>query len=120
MKTTEENLKSFIVEYTNEDLPGNQVLTMEIDASDLEEAYDIMEDLYPHFAVDDIYPNDSDRFFSEQPTEEVRMEEANRELRELISESVAEADHQAYMEYLDAMLHTFYEQEFYQTEWDLA
>ena len=64
--------------------------------------------------------NDSDRFFFEQPTEEVRMDEANRELRELISEAQAEADHQAYMEYLDAMLHAFYEQEFYQTEWDLA
>ena len=48
-------MKSFIVEYTSEDLPGNQVLTMEIDASDLEEAYGIMEDLYPHLAVDNIY-----------------------------------------------------------------
>ncbi len=48
-------MKTFIVEYTNEDLLGNQVLTMEIDASDLEEAYDIMEDLYPNLAVDVIY-----------------------------------------------------------------
>lgn len=119
MKTTEENLKSFIVEYTNEDLPGNQVLTMEIDASDLEEAYDIMEDLYPHLAVDDIYPNDSDRFFFEQPIEEVRMDEANRELRELAAEAVAEADHQAYMEYLDTMLHAFYEENFATFDWDL-
>jgi hypothetical protein len=28
-------------------------------------------------------PDDSDRFFNEQPIEEVRMEEANRELREI-------------------------------------
>jgi len=119
-KTTEKTLKTFIVEYTNEDLFGNQVLTMEIDASDLEEAYDIMEDLYSDFAVDNIYPNDSDRFFSEQPTEEERLEEANRELRELAAEAVAEADHQAYMEYLDSMLHAFYEENFTTTEWDLV
>lgn len=65
-------------------------------------------------------PNDSDRFFKEITMEQAMIDEANRELRELISEAVAEADHQAYMEYLDAMLHAFYEQEFYQTEWDLV
>ena len=48
-------MNTYIVEYTNEDLVGNQVLTMEIEASDLEEAYEIMDDLYPHFAVDNIY-----------------------------------------------------------------
>ena len=53
-------MNTFTVEYTNEDLLGNQVLTMEIDASDLEEAYDIMEDLYPDFAVDNIYPSGVD------------------------------------------------------------
>jgi hypothetical protein len=120
MKTTEENLKSFIVEYTNEDLPGNQVLTMEIDASDLEEAYDIMEDLYPHLAVDNIYPNDSDRFFTEQPIEEVRMDEANRELRELAEEAHEEAHRVAYSEYIQAMLHSLYEDAFYHTEWDMV
>jgi DNA-binding IscR family transcriptional regulator len=55
MNQAEQSMKTFIVEYTNEDLLGNQVLTMEIDASDLEEAYDIMEDLYPNLAVDVIY-----------------------------------------------------------------
>lgn len=48
----------FIVEYTNEEVTGNQVLTMEIDASDPEEAFEIMDDLYPHFAVDNIYHAD--------------------------------------------------------------
>ena len=48
-------MNTYIVEYTNEDLVGNQVLTMEIEASDLDEAYEIMDDLYPHFAVDNIY-----------------------------------------------------------------
>lgn len=120
MKTTEQTLKSFIVEYTSEDLPGNQVLTMEIDASDLEEAYDIMEDLYPHLAVDNIYPNDSDRFFTEQPTEEVRMDETNRELRELAEDARQEAVDVAYSEYIQAMLHSLYEDAFYNTEWDLA
>lgn len=63
--------------------------------------------------------NDSNRFFFECPIEEVRMDEVNRELRELAAEAVAEADHQAYMEYLDAMLHAFYEENFYDTEWDM-
>ena len=31
------------------------VLTMEVDASDLDEAYEIMDDLYTHLAVDNIY-----------------------------------------------------------------
>lgn len=48
------------------------------------------------------------------------MDEINRELQELAAEAVAEADHQAYMEYLDAMLHAFYEDNFATTEWDLA
>lgn len=48
------------------------------------------------------------------------MDEINRELQELAAEAVAEADHQAYMEYLDAMLHAFYEENFATTEWDLA
>ena len=48
-------MNTYIVEYTSEELSGNQVLTMEIEASDLDEAYEIMDDLYPHFAVDNIY-----------------------------------------------------------------
>ena len=48
-------MNTYIVEYTNEEVTGNQVITMEIEASDLEEAYEIMDDLYPEFAVDNIY-----------------------------------------------------------------
>lgn len=48
-------MNTYIVEYTNEELTGNMVLTMEVDASDLDEAYEIMDDLYPHLAVDNIY-----------------------------------------------------------------
>ena len=64
-------------------------------------------------------PNDSDRFYHEQPIEEVRMEEANRELRE-IAEQVAEQEAEmAYREWIDSMLHQFYEECFPGTEWDL-
>ena len=67
-----------------------------------------------------ILPNDSDRFYHDQPMEEIRMEEANRELRE-IAEQVAEQEAEmAYGEWIDTMLHQFYEQEFYDTEWDVA
>ena len=48
-------MNTYVVEYTNEELTGNQVLTMEVDASDIDEAYEIMEDLYSHLAVDNIY-----------------------------------------------------------------
>lgn len=48
-------MKTFIVEYTNEDCPGNQTLQMEIDASDLQEAYEIVDDVYDYLNVDMIY-----------------------------------------------------------------
>ena len=48
-------MNTYVVEYTNEELTGNQVLTMEVDASDIDEVYEIMDDLYPHLAVDNIY-----------------------------------------------------------------
>lgn len=48
-------MNTYIVEYTNEGLTGNQVLTMEIDASDIDEAYEILDDNYPFIAVDNIY-----------------------------------------------------------------
>lgn len=38
--------KTFIVEYTNEDLPGNQVLTFEVEAEDIEDCYDILDENY--------------------------------------------------------------------------
>jgi hypothetical protein len=48
-------MNTYIVEYTNEEVTGNQVLIMEVEASDIDEAYEIMDDLYPEFAVDNIY-----------------------------------------------------------------
>ena len=45
----------YIVEYTNEDYIGNQCGTMEIEASDLDEAYDIMDETYSYLSVDTIY-----------------------------------------------------------------
>lgn len=46
---------TYIVEYTNEDCTGNQCLQMEIEAADLEEAYEIVDDIYDYLAVDTIY-----------------------------------------------------------------
>ncbi len=40
-------MNTYIVEYTNEEVTGNQVLIMEVEASDIDEAYEIMDDLYP-------------------------------------------------------------------------
>jgi len=55
--------------------------------------------------------NDSDRFYTEQPTEEVRMDEANRELRE-IAEQVAEQEAEmAYRQWIDTMLQGWREYE---------
>lgn len=48
----------YIVEYTNEDCVGNQCLQMEIEAYDREEAYEILDDIYPELAVDTIYPKE--------------------------------------------------------------
>lgn len=45
----------YIVEYTNEDCIGNQCMQMEIEAADLEEAYEIVADIYDYLAVDTIY-----------------------------------------------------------------
>ena len=63
--------------------------------------------------------NDEDRFFFELPPEEIVMDEINTELQILSEDAVlAEAD-VAYLEYIDAMLHAFYEENFYDTEWDV-
>jgi hypothetical protein len=63
--------------------------------------------------------NDSNRFYHEQPIEEVRMDEENRELRELATDRLEKESDQAYREYIDTMLHQFYEECFPFTEWDL-
>lgn len=47
------------------------------------------------------------------------MDEINTELQILAEDAVlAEAD-VAYREFIDAMLHAFYEENFYDTEWDV-
>lgn len=48
--------KTYIVEYTNEDMVGNQVLTMQVEADSLDEAYAMMDWTYPNLTVDTIYP----------------------------------------------------------------
>ena len=48
-------MRVFIVEYTNEDCTGNQVLKMEILAESLDAAYEIVEEVYPDLAVDTVY-----------------------------------------------------------------
>jgi hypothetical protein len=51
-------MKVFIVEYTNEDMIGNQCLQMEIEAPNQETAYEIMNENYPELAIDQIYEQD--------------------------------------------------------------
>jgi len=48
------------------------------------------------------------------------MDEVNRELRELVEESHEEEARQAYAEYIDSMLHSFYEENFGDSGWDLV
>lgn len=63
--------------------------------------------------------NDEDRFFFEVTREVAIMDEINTELQILAEDAVlAEAD-VAYREFIDAMLHAFYEENFYDTEWDV-
>ncbi len=49
----------YIVEYTNQDCTGNQTLQMEIEAPNLETAYEMVDAWYPVLAIDQIYPKDS-------------------------------------------------------------
>ena len=62
---------------------------------------------------------DQAQFDHQQPIEEIRMDEANRELRELAEAQAEQEADQAYGEYIEAMLHAFYEECFPGTEWDL-
>ncbi len=48
----------YIVEYTTEDQIGNDCLVMEIEAESREDAWDIIEENYPHLAVDCVYNKD--------------------------------------------------------------
>ena len=50
----------FIVEYTNEDCPGNQCLQMEIEAiAQFEDIYDILDQNYSHLNTDMIYAKEN-------------------------------------------------------------
>jgi len=49
-------MKTYIVEYTDEDCVGNQCQTMEINASTLEMAYEFVNSFYPGIWIDQIYP----------------------------------------------------------------
>lgn len=48
-------MRVFIVEYTSEEYIGNQCGQMEIEAPNLETAYEIVNEHYPDLAVDQIY-----------------------------------------------------------------
>lgn len=48
----------YTVEYTNEELTGNQTLTMEIEAENLAAAWETVEAHYPYLAVDTVYPKE--------------------------------------------------------------
>lgn len=48
------------------------------------------------------------------------MDGVNQELQELADQVQQEMVERAYMEYMDAMLHAFYEENFADTEWDLV
>ena len=45
----------YIVDYTNEECTGNQCMQMEIDAPNLETAYEIMNETFPYLCIDTIY-----------------------------------------------------------------
>lgn len=48
-------MKLYIVEYTNEHCTGNQTLQMELEAPNVETAYEICDEHYPDLAIDMIY-----------------------------------------------------------------
>lgn len=62
-------MQVYIVEYTNEDCTGNQCLQMEIEAPDLETAYEIMDNNYPYLAIDTIYSQEDAYEYDGQPDE---------------------------------------------------
>ena len=47
---------NYIVEYTNQDCIGNQCLQIEIEAPNLESAYEAVNENYPDLEIDTIYP----------------------------------------------------------------
>jgi len=49
----------FTVEYTNESQVGNQTLTMEIGADDLDSAWELLDQHWSHIDVDAVYAKES-------------------------------------------------------------
>lgn len=49
----------FTVEYTNESQVGNQLLTMEIGADDLDSAWELLDQHWSHIDVDAVYAKES-------------------------------------------------------------
>lgn len=63
--------------------------------------------------------NDQDRFEFEVMREEFEMDQVNGDLQ-IISQELVEAEQeQMYGDYIDAMLHSFYEECFSGCEWDI-
>ena len=52
-------MQVYIVEYASEECIGNQCLTMEILAPNLETAYELVDAHYPDLSVDQIYSKDA-------------------------------------------------------------
>jgi hypothetical protein len=59
----------YIVDYTNEELSGNLCLSMEIEAPNLETAWEIVNEHYPELAIDGISPADQGYEYDGQPDE---------------------------------------------------
>jgi len=64
--------------------------------------------------------NDQDRFDYEVTREEYEMDEVNGELQMLAREAIEAEQERVYGEYIDAMLHSFYEECFPGCEWDVV
>ena len=62
-------MEIFIVEYTMEHMPGDDLRTMEIEAQDIADAWLILDINYPHLLIDGVYPKDYEEEHDGQPTE---------------------------------------------------
>jgi len=62
---------------------------------------------------------DQERFFYEVDREQAEIEQINGDLQELATEACDEEIEMAYAEFLQVMLHSFYEECFAETEWEV-
>ena len=63
--------------------------------------------------------NDQDRFEYETTREAYEMEKVNEELQHIANEKIENNIERAYGEYIEAMLHSFYEECFPDCQWDI-